>query len=365
MRTPFNEGQKRQDGATGIILPPGEEMGITRPKNTARCCHYNPNIRSDGPVSRRPSLRDREACRSNADKHRHKPMGCLLSTRRAHDIVVSGSRVLAVGAEPYPYPSSPPCCPPVVSGKRMPLSPRAKMEAKVAELALPGRNKPGPAASYLWQPAFELDHCLRGPARSYEPQPGDIVMAADTSKFWKAMHNLAGTGDPTHSMIVFAQPNGMMGILEAGPHDTLKCRTLDALPHMMSYEAEGRVWVRRRAVPLTPEQSARLTEFAMAADGRQFALARLAGQLTASRTRGPVRTWFVGKPHGLNRDSYFCSELVCEASVYAGLMDPHTTRPSATYPRDLFMDHSPNLYLNRHFKLAPCWDPPAMDKRDV
>ena len=52
----------------------------------------------------------------------------------------------------------------------------------------------------------------------------------------------------------------------------LGCRALDALPHLYSYEGEGRVWVRRRAVPLTPEQSARLTAFALATDGKRFAL---------------------------------------------------------------------------------------------
>jgi hypothetical protein len=132
-----------------------------------------------------------------------------------------------------------------------------------------------------------------------------------------------------------------------------------ALPHMASYEKEGRVWVRRRACPLTPEQSARLTEFALAVDQRQFALGRLAWQLTPFRTRGPIRTAFVGKPHGLEQNSYYCSELVVEACVYAGLLDPRTARPSATYPRDLFMDRSPNLYLNKHLKLAPAWEPPA------
>ncbi len=184
-------------------------------------------------------------------------------------------------------------------------------------------------------------------------------MSADGSVFWKLMHNLAGTSHPTHSMIVFAMPDGRPGILEAGPHDTLKCRVLETLPHMLTYEEEGRVWVRARACPLTPEQSARLTEFALATDTREFGIKRLALQLTPFRTRGPVRTAFVGKPHGLDRDSYFCSELICEACVYAGLMDPRTTRPSATYPRDLFMDHSLNPYLNRHLKLAPAWDPPA------
>jgi hypothetical protein len=242
---------------------------------------------------------------------------------------------LALGSNPYPFPSTSPLTTPVVAEKRAPLHPVEQMRAKVAELALPGTGKPMPAGSYLWQPSYELDHILRGPARPYMLQPGDIVLAADTSRFWKLMHNLAGTGDPTHSMIVFAFPDGSLGILEAGPHDTLKCRTLEALPHVLSYEMEGRVWLRRRAVPLTPEQSARLTEFALATDGRKFALARL------------------------SQNNYFCSELVTEACVYAGLLDPNVARPSATYPRDLFMDHSLNHYLNRHFKLAPCWDPPA------
>src|SRR5262245_15659877 len=128
---------------------------------------------------------------------------------------------LGIGSDPYPYPSTPPLTPPVVAEKRAPWHPVERMKAKVAELALPGRGKPAPAESYLWQPAYKIDHELRGPARPYLPQPGDIIMAADTSKFWKLMHNLAGTGDPTHSMIVFAFPDGSLGILEAGPHDTL------------------------------------------------------------------------------------------------------------------------------------------------
>jgi hypothetical protein len=270
----------------------------------------------------------------------------------------------ALGGEsqPYPYPDTPPLTPPVVSERRVPffLKPAAeRIKAKVANLAFFGSCKPNPPGSFLWQSCYEEDQILRAPTRPYVPQPGDIVMSADGSRFWKLMHNLAGTSHPTHSMIVFAMPDGRMGIIEGGPHDTLKCRVLDALPHMFTYEAEGRVWVRRRACPLTPEQSARLTGFALRVDGRNFALARLAGQLTPFRTRGPIRTAFVGKPQGIDRDNYYCSELVCEACVYAGLMDPQTTRPAATYPRDLFMDRSLNPWLNKHLKLAPAWDPPA------
>jgi hypothetical protein len=270
---------------------------------------------------------------------------------------------LSVGADPQPYsvPSTSPLTPPYVAEQRVPgvLRPLARLRAKEANLALPGAGKPTPEISYLWQPTYEIDFELRGPTRPYTPQPGDIVLSADGSVFWKLMHNLAGTSHPTHSMIVFAQPDGSMSILEGGPHDTLKIRTLDALAHMLSYEGEGRVWVRRRAVPLTPEQSCRLTEFAMETDGRRFALGRLAQQLTPFRARGPIRTEFVGKPHGLDRNSFYCSELVCEACVYAGIMDPETTRPAATYPRDLYMDGALNPYLVKHLKLAPCWDPPA------
>ena len=270
----------------------------------------------------------------------------------------------AIGGDPqpYPYPDTPPLTPPVVSERRYPffLEPVAKrIREKAANLAYFNSGKPAPPGSYLWQPSYKEDEILRAPTRPYGPQPGDIVMSADTSTFWLLMHNLAGTSHPTHSMVVFAMPDGRLGIIEGGPHDTLKCRVLDALPHMFSYEAEGRVWVRRRVCPLTPEQSARLTEFALAVDGRDFALERLGGQLTPFRSRGPIRTAFVGKPRGTGRDNYYCSELVAEACVYAGLMDPRTTRPAATYPRDLFMDRSLNPWLNKHLKLAPAWDPPA------
>jgi hypothetical protein len=109
---------------------------------------------------------------------------------------------------------------------------------------------------------------------------------------------------------------------------------------------------------LTPEQSCRLTEFALAAVGKRFAVLRVMRQVTPFRTRGPLRTYFLGGPQGL-REKFFCSELVLESCVAAGLLDPEVTRPSATYPRDLFFDRSTNVFLDRHFTLAPCWEPPA------
>jgi hypothetical protein len=212
--------------------------------------------------------------------------------------------------------------------------------------------------SYLYQPAFCIDDVLRLPAESYLPQPGDIMLRLDGSVFWKVTHYLALAFDPNGSGVVFARPDGSLAVLEAGPNDTKYVGTLDLLPHLREYEEQGKVWIRRRRVPLTPEQSRRLTEFALAEEGKRFALIRLGAQLTPFRSRGPVRTWFVGKPRG-DRCSYFCSELVSEACVYAGLLDPARTRPSATYPHDLFFGRSWNPYLNHHLEINAGWYPPA------
>jgi hypothetical protein len=213
--------------------------------------------------------------------------------------------------------------------------------------------------SYLCQPAFCIDAVLRGPAGPYEPQPGDIFLATDQALWAICGHWLAGGCGVHHSGIMFRRCDGTMGLVEAGPFNSVKVEVMDPLEHIRAHVCAGdKVWIRRRAVPLTPEQSARLTEFIEAQNGKPFAVLRLVGQLSPFRSRGPIRTCFMGKPHG-ERDCFFCSELVTESCVAAGLLDPETTRPSATYPRDLFYDHSFNLYLDHHLKLAPCWDPPA------
>ncbi len=218
----------------------------------------------------------------------------------------------------------------------------------------------GPAAlgSYLYQPSHCMDDVLRTPAVAYLPQPGDVLLATDDNKFWAATHNLALAFEPHNSAVVVAREDGSLAILEAGPNDTIWVRRLDLLPHLCEYEAKGPLWIRKRKMPLTPEQSCRLTEFAAKQDGKRFALGRLAGQLTPFRSRGPLRTYFLGKPSG-DRCAYFCSELVTESLTYAGALDPATTRPAATYPHDLFFDQSYNLYISKHLPLACDWYPPA------
>ena len=232
--------------------------------------------------------------------------------------------------------------------------------AVLSATCLPGPvDAPEVKGSFLYQHAFCLDEVLRGPAEAYVPQPGDIMLRLDHSVFWRITHYMALAFDPNGSGIVFARPDGSLAVLEAGPNDCMWIRTLDLLPHLKGYTDIGRVWIRKRIVPLTPEQSCQLTEFAQAQDGKLFALQRLGLQLTPFRTRGPIRTFFIGKPYFGNRLSFFCSELVCEACVAAGLLDPERTRPSATYPCDLFYGRSLNLFINHHLDVNAGWYPPA------
>ena len=215
------------------------------------------------------------------------------------------------------------------------------------------------AGSFLYQPAYCTDDVWLAPARPYVPQPGDIFLASDRGRIARAGHWVVGGAGVHHSGIVFARPDGDMAILEAGPYNTIRVQTLDVLTHLRGHEERGeKVWIRQRRVPLTPEQSERLTCWALAQEGKPFAVVRLGAQLTPFRSRGPLRTYFVGGPHG-ERRAYYCSELVVESCVAAGLVDPACARPAATYPRDLFMDCSNNRFLNRHFDLSPCWFPPA------
>jgi len=86
------------------------------------------------------------------------------------------------------------------------------------------------------------------------------------------------------------------------------------------------VWIRKRKTPLTPEQCARLTEFAERQDGKRFALVRLAGQLTPLRSRGPLRTFVVGNRTGIAAATIarsWCSKraspLACRPRNHASL----------------------------------------------
>jgi len=214
-------------------------------------------------------------------------------------------------------------------------------------------------AGYLCTPEYAIDDIVRGPVKRYVPQPGDIYMSTDRSWIINAGHRLALSGQPNHSGIVIAMPDGKPAILEAGPFNGLKVEIVDLHYDLGHHEERGeKCWIRARKTPLTCEQSEQLTAWAMAQAGKPFAARRMLRQLTPFRTRGPLRTFVMGFPHG-ERDRYFCSELVTETCVHIGLLSAETTRPSAIYPEDLFFDRSKNRFLNTHFSLAEGWEPPS------
>jgi hypothetical protein len=220
---------------------------------------------------------------------------------------------------------------------------------------LPGFIPKQTGWGFLWQPAFVVDKVRREPAQPYLPQPGDIVLFDSPSPGWHFFYWLAFTGPPTHCGIVVAMPDGQIALLEAGAGSGLDVTIMPLERH----EGYTGIYVRQRKFPLTPEQSAHLTDYAVAVCDKHVSALRFPIQLTPFRMRGPLRTVFFGKPHGIH-STYFCSELVVEACVAAGLLDAATARPAATYPRDLFFDHSSNLYLNHHFTLSDGWFPPAL-----
>lgn len=212
--------------------------------------------------------------------------------------------------------------------------------------------------AYLYEPGYHLDAVRRGEAKKYEPQAGDLLFFTDDIWYWHVGYKLALTGAPYHCAIVTKLPNGDFATFESGPNDTLKIELCPLRSRLQSYV--GIVHVRRRAKPMTEAQVKLLNDFAFGQDGKRYGLLRLGAQITVLRSRGPVRTYFMGKSKGPGHSSFTCSEAVMEALVAAELIDRETARPGATYPRDMFFDRSVNFYLDKHFSLSPDWDKPQL-----
>ena len=235
----------------------------------------------------------------------------------------------------------------------------------------PGENPPPSDYSpggYLYQPAFSVDYELRQPVRPYVPQPGDIYLATEDWFIARAGHTIVYSGAPHHSGIVVAMPDGSMALLEGGPDSTLYLRVLDLMPRLDHYYQTKRVWIRQRCVPLTPEQSYRLTAFALAAKDRHFAAVRMVKENSFMHAKGRIRTRLFGHPHAANfdpqnpepgmRKKYFCSELVTEACVAAWLLPADTSRPTSMYPREWFFGSSRIPYIRNNLDMS-AWYPPA------
>lgn len=185
----------------------------------------------------------------------------------------------------------------------------------------------------------------------YEPREGDLVFFDDRSPLWMPLFAWAGTGPPLHMGIVVKRPGGKTAILEAGPDDTVWVSLVDAGRRLRQFDRDyrGQVLVRPCRKPLTREQSAALTRYALEQDGKRYAVLRLLAQVTPFRARGPLRV--VAARTYLDRDAWTCAELAVAAGTLVGLFGPKVPA-NATYPRDLVDD--------RRHDLSGTWGPAAV-----
>jgi hypothetical protein len=182
----------------------------------------------------------------------------------------------------------------------------------------------------------------------YQPHQGDILFFDDMSKWWEFLYWIGHTAPPFHSGIMMKKPDGTYALLESGPDDTVKVFILEAKERLHSFK--GILQVRRCKVPLTPEQSKKLTEFSMAQEGKHYATWRLLLQGTPIKTRGGPLRCALAKTY-FERDRWLCTEIVVAAAELIGLMDPTIVKGTNSYPLDILDDHMYNL--------APVWEEAA------
>lgn len=202
-------------------------------------------------------------------------------------------------------------------------------------------------ASYLYVRSESADGSEQVEPTLYSPQAGDLVLFRNGNWFYRVAFRLTLTGPPTHIGIVVALPDGTHAVLE-----TVDRRTgvrLMAMPNRLQTYS-GTVWVRRIRRPLTEEQNAILTEFAVEQEGKKYASHRLILPAICPLLRSRLLAWLRPDKDFQQRRSWFCSELVAAACVKMGLFPPSRIRPWCTFPLDFYCDDLLDLSAD--------WEPP-------
>ena len=171
---------------------------------------------------------------------------------------------------------------------------------------------------------------------------------------------LVGSAAPYHSGLVYKQPDGLCGAVEAGPNDSLECRTLDLKSRL--YDWPHTLTIRRckkqsdaGAIERDDEMgcSHRITSATHWAD---FCCRR-----RRSGLRGTVRKTLFGATY-LDRPSYLCAELVVAGGTVGGIFDAHIHKGNSCYPRDLIFN---DVYdLSPLYHEAQVWIPTAIEQRE-
>ena len=120
----------------------------------------------------------------------------------------------------------------------------------------------------------------------YLPREGDFIFYDDRSAVWTPLFAMAGTGPPLHMGMVVRKSDGRFAVLEAGPDDSVWVKLLDLGPRLKQFHDDfpkGTITIRRCKTLLSTEQSAALTKFAHAQNGKRYAVLRLLAQGTSLR----------------------------------------------------------------------------------
>jgi hypothetical protein len=216
-----------------------------------------------------------------------------------------------------------------------------------------------PSIGYLVVQNRSSDGVWYQTSEPYVPHEGDMLFYNDHSTKWGVLYWMVGSDAPYHSGLVYKQPDGLCGAVEAGPNDSLECRTLDLKARL--YDWPHTLYIRRCKKQLTPEKSAEMTKWALAQDHKPYALGRLLLQATPVRARGTVRKSLFGATY-VDRPSYLCAELVVAGGTVGGVFDPKIHKGNTCYPRDLIQN---DVYdLSPLYHEVQVWIPTPIERRD-
>jgi len=211
----------------------------------------------------------------------------------------------------------------------------------------------------------------RHEATPWEMKEGDLVFYAAKDRVFRVLYRMAWSREPYHVSIVFRTSSGELRLLEAGPKGHKGVVLLDPAKRFRDHQLQtedGVLWVRRLRTPLTSEQSARLTQFAEAQNGKDFALVRLGFQVTIFKERTPVVRRLIPDANDDQRN-WFCSELVTEAMRSIGVISCNARAGNAIMPHHLW-DNDP-IDLRCQYENALRWTygpkpvPPQCSRADA
>jgi hypothetical protein len=203
--------------------------------------------------------------------------------------------------------------------------------------------------SYLFQFEKGPDQKQHLVGKRYHPQPGDLLLLDDHHEIAARLYEVCNTGKPLHAAILFHKEDGTPAVLEAGRNGVLKCFVTDASTRMHKFD--GTILVRRLRKSLTPEQAKQLTDFAMAQEGKPYALSRAIMHASPLRPRDPGLLRIFNRTV-LDRESWICSELAVAAATAAGVLNENDHPSNMMLPRDLCYDE--------RYDLSPMYETPAL-----